>query len=193
MTKAILAPLAIVALLSACSQAADEADDRVESVDLEGTGDIAPPLPPPSPGAPEGVNDGYPDLTPAPLTPEAERTETGARSLLLNWARAIELQEWDQAWRMMSEQDRAKWSREEFAALFSDLAKVTVAVPTGTMEGAAGSSYYTAPVTITGSDAEGRPVRYEGEVVLRRANDVTGASAEQLRWQFDNTELDWTH
>ena len=193
MTKAILAPLAIVALLSACSQAVDEADDRVESVDLEGTGDTAPPLPPPSPGAPEGVNDGYPDLTPAPLTPEAERTETGARSLLVNWARAIELQEWDQAWRMMSEQDRAKWSREEFAALFSDLAKVTVAVPTGTMEGAAGSSYYTAPVTITGSDAEGRPVRYEGEVVLRRANDVTGASAEQRRWQFDSTELDWTH
>ena len=81
-----------------------------------------------------------------------------------------------QAHRPLSAADQRRWSKAQFAALFSDLSDVTVAVPTGTIEGAAGSSYYTAPVSITGSDADGRPVAYTGEVVLRRVNDVPGAT-----------------
>lgn len=61
------------------------------------------------------------------------------------------------------------------------------------MEGAAGSSFYTALVTITGGEKSGRPVRIEGEAVLRRVNDVPGASAAQLRWHFERLSLDWTH
>ena len=61
------------------------------------------------------------------------------------------------------------------------------------MEGAAGSSYYTAPVTVTSSDKDGRPVRIEGEAVLRRVNDVPGATPAQLRWHMDKVTLDWTH
>ena len=141
----------------------------------------------------DGVNDGNPDLTPATLTPEAERTETGARNVLISFARAIELKEFDQAWRMMDAQSRERWSRGEFAALFSDLGQITVAVPGGTMEGAAGSSYYNAPMTITANDADGRPIRYDGEVVLRRANDVPGASTEDLRWHIERVEMAWTH
>ena len=141
----------------------------------------------------DGVNDGRPDLTPAALTPEAERTETGARNVLISFARAIELKEFDQAWRMLDAQSRERWSRAEFSALFSDLGQITVAVPGGTMEGAAGSSYYNAPMTIAASDADGRPVRYDGEVVLRRANDVPGASADDLRWHIERVEMDWTH
>ena len=77
--------------------------------------------------------------------------------------------------------------------MFADLGKITVAVPTGTMEGAAGSSYYTAPVTITATDKDGRPVRIEGEAVLRRVNDVPGATAAQLRWHFERLTLNWTY
>ena len=140
-----------------------------------------------------GVNDGHPDLTPPRLIPEAERGAKGARNLLLSWARAIELQEFDQAWAMMGEAGRAKWSEAEFAALFDGLGEITVAVPGGEMEGAAGSSYYSSQATITASDADGRPVRIEGSLVLRRVNDVPGASPEQLRWHFERAELDWTH
>ena len=61
------------------------------------------------------------------------------------------------------------------------------------MEGAAGSSYYTSEATITANDKDGRPVRYEGPIVLRRVNDVPGASAAQLRWHIDSVQLDWTH
>ena len=188
---AILASLA----LTACNQSTPSADEPT-TIDLEGQpGDTAPPPPPPSPpdGSADGENDGYPNLDPAPLTPEAERGETGARNVLLSFARAIELREFDQAWAMLDEADQAKWSKSEWRKLFADLGEITVAVPGGTMEGAAGSSYYTSQATITADDENGRPVRYEGPIVLRRVNDVPGASAEQLRWHIDSVKLDWTH
>ncbi len=49
-----------------------------------------------------GIDDGYPDLSPPVLTPEAERGETGARNVLVNFARAVELREYDQAWRLQA-------------------------------------------------------------------------------------------
>ena len=187
---AIFASLA----LTACNQTAPSADEPT-TVDLEGQpGDTAPPPPPPPPdGSADGENDGYPNLDPAPVTGEAERGETGARNVLLSFARAIELREFDQAWAMLDEADQARWSKSEWRKLFADLGEITVAVPGGTMEGAAGSSYYTSQATITADDENGRPVRYEGPIVLRRVNDVPGASAEQLRWHIDSVKLDWTH
>lgn len=127
------------------------------------------------------------------LTPDAERGVKGARNVLLGFARAIEHKEFDKARGLLSPADRRKWSSSEFAALFADLDRPTVAVPEGRTEGAAGSSYYTAPVTVTGSDKDGRPVRIEGKAVLRRVNDVEGATPEQLRWHFETLTLDWTH
>ena len=140
-----------------------------------------------------GVNEGYPDLTPPVLTPEAERTETGARSVLLSFARAIELREYDQAWAMLTPQSQQKWSKAGFNGLFEGLRDIGVAVPEGSMEGAAGSSYYTSDAEITASDADGRPVRLEGPIVLRRVNDVPGSRAEKRRWHVDRVELSATH
>ncbi len=142
---------------------------------------------------PDGLDDGYPDLVPPVLTPEAEQSATGARNVLLSFARAIELSEYGQAWTLLSSADKQKWSRDEFAAIFADLANVVVAIPAGTSEGAAGWIYYTAPITVTGSDTNGRPVRIEGEVIVRRVNNVDGASPAQLRWHFDKLALDVTH
>jgi len=36
---------------------------------------------------------------------------------------------------------------------------------------------------------EGKPFRLEGEVVLRRVNDVDGATADQLRWHIAQADL----
>lgn len=143
-------------------------------------------------GGESGQNDGQPDLTPAELTPEAERSEKGARNVLSSFIRAIELREFDQAWAMLDAKSQARWSNSEWTALFSDLGKITVASPTGMMEGAAGSSYYTAPLSITANDKDGRPIAYDGELVLRRVNDVPGASAADLRWHIERLSLDWT-
>jgi hypothetical protein len=69
------------------------------------------------------------------------------------------------------------------------LQNISVAVPTGTMEGAAGSSYYTAPATITGIRADGSKATLRGDVVLRRVNDVPGATPEQLAWHIEQVNL----
>lgn len=200
MTRPVLSTFSVALLLSGCGEAppgetvSDDPAGEVTTVDLEGQPGDPVPEPPPRPdGAHDEPNDGFPRLVPPTLTPGAERSETGARSVLLTWTRAIELQEFDQAWALLPGSAQAKWGHAEFAALFEGLQKITVAAPDGTMEGAAGSSYYTAPVTITANDENGRPVRYEGEVVLRRVNDVPGASEEQLRWHIDQLSLDWAH
>ncbi len=148
----------------------------------------------PSPAeAPAGASARGATPSPSSLTPEAERGETGARDVLLDFARTIEPERYSQAWALLSPADQRKWSEARFAALFADLQNVTVAVPAGEMEGAAGSLYYTAPVAVAGVQADGRPVRLEGEAVLRRVNDVDGASAAQLRWHFETLTLDWVH
>ena len=141
----------------------------------------------------QGINEGYPDLTPATLTPEAERTEAGARNVLASFARAIEMREYDQAWNMLSQQAGTKWTREQFNELFGGLSDIAVAVPDGRMEGAAGSSYYTSKATITATDADGRPIRIEGPIVVSRVNDVPGSTQEQRRWHIRSADLSWTH
>lgn len=183
----------LILALAACNPS-PSSKDELTTVDLEGApGEVPPPAPPPADGSPDAANDGYPDLTPSPLDPATERTETGARNVLLAFARAIELGEWDQAWAMLDDADREKWPEAEWSAMFADLEDITVAVPDGRMEGAAGSSYYTSDATITAWDANGRPVRYEGQMVLERTNDVPGATEQQLRWHIDSVTLDWTH
>lgn len=181
--------------LSSCEQQR-QPDDQTSTANVDTPtpqGSATPAQASPSPSAAATDNDGYPAMTPPVLTPEAERGVKGATGVLLSWARAIELREFDQAWAMLSESDRRKWSKTEWARQFADLGNTTVAFEPGTMEGAAGSSYYTAPITITANDRDGRPVRYAGEATLRRVNDVPGATPAQLRWHFERLTLDWTH
>ena len=191
-------PVVILALsLCACSAQSDS-DREVTSVDLDQPASDMPeqrmpPPPPPADGSADEPNDGFPNLDPAALTPEAERTETGARNVLLSFARAIELEEWDQAWAMLDDASKARWPKAQWTSMFADLGTITVAIPNGSMEGAAGSSYYSTDLTITADDTQGRPVRYEGPIVLRRSNDVPGATVAQRHWSIYKLTLDATH
>lgn len=152
-----------------------------------------PPAPAPTMVSPverrDAVNEGYPDISPPPLTPEAVKGETGARSVLESWARAIELEEFDHAFALFGDSSREDWTSAEFASLFAGLDAIDVAVPDGVMEGAAGSLYYSGRTTITERADDGSPVRMEGSIVLRRANDVPGATVEQLRWRIHSLDL----
>ena len=168
MRHTIWTSAAILALpLAACGGAADgdvgQAPAETEATAVDTT----------------GVNDGNPDLTPPSLTPEAERGETGARNVLLSFARAIELKEFDQAWALMVPELRERLPREYFAETFAGLGTISVAAPNGTMEAAAGTSFYTVPTTISGSNG----TKLAGEIVLSRVNDVPGATEEQLQWR----------
>jgi hypothetical protein len=193
--------LAGAALLGACQQ--QPAKNAGGASDIEGGRAIdkqSPPASPTSSPAPtpsatdsttpaHGENDGVPDITPAKLTGEAAKSEKGARNVLLAWARGIELREFDQAWNLMGDAAKAQQSKAQFNARFYPLQNIAVAVPAGTMEGAAGSSYYTVPATITGIRADGTKTTFKGEVVLRRVNDVPGATAEQLAWHIEQVNL----
>ena len=202
--KAAFAALLPGLMLHACGRAAEPPEPGATDTAAATSPAVAEPAPagvPPGPSrsAPSpgysgvtGIDGGYPGLTPPPLTPEAEKGIKGARNVLLAFARAVELREFDQAWAMLSPGDRQKWSRAEFTRMLTDLGKIVVAIPSGTVEGAAGSLYYTGPLTITAVDDAGRPVRIEGEAVLRRVNDVDGATPAQLRWHFDKLTLDRT-
>jgi len=167
----------LVAALSACGGApAGDAPDPTASA----TEDAAP-------TAPAAL------APPPPLVPEAEKGETGARAVLLDWARALELERFEEAWAMLGDADQEKWPMAKFVEMFADLDGITVAVPGGAMEAGASSLYYTSQVTITATDENNRPVRFEGPIVLSRVNDVAGATPDQLRWHIDRVQLDWTH
>lgn len=122
-----------------------------------------------------------PSLAAPQLSAEAEKGEKGATNVLIEWARAIERQDWPRA--------DAQWGEAAVnagsARTFAGLAAIIVAFRPGTIEGAAGSSFYDAPVTVTARDAGGAPWRREGHVVLRRVNDVPGATPAQLRWHIE--------
>ncbi|OYW44747.1 MAG: hypothetical protein B7Z08_08245 [Sphingomonadales bacterium 32-68-7] len=133
-----------------------------------------------------------PDPSRAPvLVPEAEKGETGARNVLLEWARDLERGDYDGAFAQWGADAEARsgMTADEHAAYWRRFKTITVSVPEGVSEGAAGSLYYEVPATIVGKQASGTPYRLEGTVVLKRVNDVDGATADQLRWHMQQVDL----
>ncbi len=166
--------LAVVAALglAACGGLADEADRTSEPA-------AAAPSPAAIPGA-------APNYAPPVLTPEAARGEKGARNVLLSWAQAMEDRAFDAAFALYGRNSGV--NRADFAATFADYKTITVAFGDGAIEGAAGSSYYEVPVTLTGAMHDGSPYKREGTITLRRVNDVPGAEPWQLAWHVDRIE-----
>jgi hypothetical protein len=121
--------------------------------------------PPPAPARPPGSHD--PDV------------------VLRAWGDAIEARDWVVVRAFWGDHGtRSGLSETDFAARWAGLHYPKVTFGKGESEGAAGSIYYTAPVTIT----DGSRI-ITGEVVLRRVNDVDGATSEQLRWHIESTSL----
>ncbi|MFD2134310.1 hypothetical protein ACFSLT_01995 [Novosphingobium resinovorum] len=83
-----------------------------------------------------------------------------------------------QAWSLDAEMTAQKL-QGEFGG-----SKPRLAVGKGDMEGAAGSLYYEAPIVVDFGD--GRTSK-RGTIVLRRVNDVPGASGSQLNWRIERT------
>jgi hypothetical protein len=122
---------------------------------------------------------------------EADKGEEGARRVLLAWAHALERGDFDAAYAQWGAEAHRRSGMEatEHRQWWARFKTITVAVQPGEMEGAAGSSYYAAPVAIVGKQRNGKPYRLEGSVTLRRVNDVPGAGADQLRWHLEKVDL----
>lgn len=185
-----------VLLLVGCNDAGTDNVTTASAIDTDHTRQ-----PPPSDRAAADISNAASDLpsaSPHPLDdypkPAADNPiERDALAVLQGFARTLEQGFYDKAWTMLGEAGQRTWSRTDFDRLFADLRERKVGVLEGRTEGAAGSSYYTAPIIVSGHDRDGRPIRYEGEAVLRRVNDIDGASAAQRRWHFERLTLDWTH
>ena len=115
----------------------------------------------------------------------ADKGEQGAKTVLADWASSLESRDFARA--------RSLWGEaatsDEAIARFAEYRRIVVSFGEGRIEGAAGSLYYEAPVNFTGILANGTPIRRAGTIVLRRVNDVPGASPEQLRWRIYRTSL----
>ena len=127
------------------------------------------------------------------LTPEATRSETGARSALLDWSRELENGRFERSWCQFARNGAASgMTLAQYRSFWGRFESLTVAAPTGRMEGATGTSYYTAPARVTARTRDGAATVLEGDVVLSRVNDVPGATAEQLSWTIRSADLTQT-
>lgn len=171
MTRSIPAALAAIALLSSlggCQRAPAGSQPGAAASD---TPTAAPPLP---------------ALSQAPAITRETPTYTRDPVEALDWwAAAIEARDWPAVRAFWGDRgERSGLDDAAFAAKWDVLASPQVTIGAGAQEGAAGSLYYTAPITI----ADGART-ITGEVTIRRVNDVTGATTEQLRWHLEALTL----
>ncbi|PQM27403.1 hypothetical protein CVO77_02035 [Sphingopyxis lindanitolerans] len=103
---------------------------------------------------------------------------------------ALDAGDYDTAWLQWGEAGPPKQTPEQFRAGFAHTrsTRVTIGTP-GDAEGAAGSIYLTLPVAVDATLDSGTAQRFGGEYVLRRVNNVDGASADQLRWHITSAKL----
>lgn len=131
---------------------------------------------------------GLPQAAPSEMAPSGPGKPSFARNpddVMDALAATIEARDWKALRAFWGDKgERSGLSEDAFAARWSTLMAPVVTIGTGAQEGAAGSLYYTAPVTIVDG---ARTLR--GEMTIRRVNDVDGASPEQLRWHIESTTI----
>jgi hypothetical protein len=120
------------------------------------------------------------------LTTQQKKGDAGARMVLQRWAGALERHRFGQAWAQFGHPPA---SQQAFARWWSRYRTIKVTLGRGSGDAGAGSLYYTAQATLSGLTRQGRPYRLQGPVILRRVNDVDGATPEQLRWHIDSADL----
>jgi hypothetical protein len=156
-----LALLALSAALTACS------------------GEEAPPAARPAAKATE--------VPPPPLTIPSPSASRNPAEVLLAWAGAMSLKQWDAAYLYWENKGAGTGMNiDQFKTHWARLSNPEFEVHPGVNEGAAGSLYYTAPVVLIDGTR-----RLEGEVVLRRVNNVPGATSEDLRWHIESHTLEF--
>lgn len=126
---------------------------------------------------------------PGPTRPGPEAEPLNEREdperVLRFYADALEARDWEAAARAWGSSTGV--SAATLRAQFGRSGAVTLDIGKGRREGAAGTLYYEAPVTVRIGE-DGPPRR--GTITLRRVNDVPGASADQLRWHIARARFD---
>ena len=130
-------------------------------------------------------------LLAAGAVPAADTSPAAARAVVERYYAAIEHGRFHTAYRLWAGDGQASGqSYAQFARGFARTAhsRVVAGRPTDG-EGAAGSLYISVPVTVTAQLKNGARQRFRGTYILRRVDDVPGATAEQLRWRIASARL----
>jgi hypothetical protein len=146
------------------------------------------PVSPAAPASPAASASASPSASPAAARPKLDVAALGDRQdparVLRFYAAALEARQWAAAARawapgmgVTAATLRAAYDRPEAPRL--EIGK-------GMIEGAAGSLFYEAPVELR-FGAGAPPER--GTLVLRRVNDVDGATAAQRRWHIERSTI----
>ena len=199
-----------VGLLVACSMlaacGADPSAYRNENVRNETVPDA-----PPAPTAMQSLDKAgtaTPSPTPTPSssptpTPSSSPTsgassgDVGARdpeaavAVIRDYYAAIDQQDYRRAYRHWGDEGKASnQSFKGFADGFKHTASTSVEIgKPGLIEGAAGSSFITIPVTVAAVSDRGARQRFTGSYVLRHVNDVLGSTLAQRRWHIASASL----
>lgn len=191
MTARVLSFAALVLLVAGCNRSKEPAPEAPPTSATPAQTAAAPAPIATSTPAPSPRRTVSPAPKPAaPATTAADRLDTGALNerrnperVLRFYAAALAAKNWPaaaKAWGMGSGVTattlKAAYDRNEPPML--EIGK-------GEQEGAAGSLYYEAPVALR----FGSGVPERGSLVLRRVNDVDGATPAQLRWHIERSTI----
>ena len=123
---------------------------------------------------------------------EAEKAPAAARDVVRRYYAAIDRRDYGTAHALWADDGRASGqSAAAFANGFAKTARTRVSAGApGRPEGAAGSLFVEVPVEVDATLDDGTRQRFVGRYVLKRANAVPGASAEQLRWRIARASLE---
>lgn len=117
----------------------------------------------------------------------APKSKEAAAAVVQRYYSALNAR-FDTAWDIWS--GPAGQARAKFEAGFSQTRSTRVTIgPLMPGDGGAGSIYQPVPVTVDATLLDGTKQRYVGDYVLRRVNDVDGATADQLRWHIMSARL----
>ncbi len=121
----------------------------------------------------------------------AEKTPAAARAVVERYYAAIAHRDFGRAYRLWSDNGRASGKTlDGFTRGFTQTADTRVfTAPPVNGDAAAGSVFVTVPVRVEARLKSGLRQRFAGRYVLRRVNDVPGATAEQLRWHIMSARL----
>jgi hypothetical protein len=118
------------------------------------------------------------------------KSAAAAAAVVQRYYAALNAGDYGTAWQQWGDDGRPGQSFAAFARGFAHTrtTRVTIgALPPG--DAGAGSLYQPVPVTVDATLDDGRHQRFRGSYVVRRVNDVDGASPGQLRWHIDSAQL----
>lgn len=146
-----------------------------------------PPLNPPAPGEPGGLDD---DRTPISEAPFSEDSVQGAANVVQTYYALLEAGKYGQAYRLW-EPSAIGMTPAAFAASFDRYSEyhANIGAP-GRIDAGAGQRYVTVPVQVYGRLKQGaREFNMRGSVTLHRVSDVDGATAGQRRWRIRSNDI----